>query len=200
MKLHKIAAALALSAAALSLGTMTAQAAMITFAGPIGTPVAATVEGNFAYSTFSGGLFRDTQGNGDGFNMEGCSACGGGVLRVVRNDVANGLFTFGGSDVAFQFTQAFGIAFEGFLAGASLGVDTFVTTANSGYSTHASSVLAGMQLDELRVTLAANNSTATVVDNLVVNAAQVPEPGTLALLCVAGLAAGAARRRAKQTA
>ena len=78
------------------------QAAIITFTGPIGTPVASTAEGVYTYSTFSGGLFRDTQGNGDSFNMEGCSVCGGGVLKVVRNDVAGGLFKFNGADVAFH--------------------------------------------------------------------------------------------------
>jgi hypothetical protein len=173
---------------------LTAGAATITFPGPIGTPVTPTVEGNYTYSTFSGGLYRDTQGNGDAFNMEGLSNVGG-VLRLARNDIAGGLFFFDQADVAWQFNISAGIRFEGFLLGASVGFDTFVTTANSAYSTHPSSFLAGVAIDELRVTLGGAGNSAAVVDNIVLreNARSVPDAASaitllgLTLLGIAGV-------------
>jgi hypothetical protein len=183
-------------AAVLSLPAI-AHAATITFVGTLGTPVAPAIEGNFIYDTFSGGLYRDLDGNGGGNDMEGCSVCGGGVLRLVRNDVAGGLFTFDGSDVMFQFGQAYNIRFEGYLLGALQGTDQFLTTSNSTWSTYASSVLSGVQLDELRVYLDATSATATAIDNLRVteSVAAVPEPGTLLLV---GGGAAALFRRSRQ--
>lgn len=166
---------------------------VITFGpGPIGSPVAPTVEGIFIYDTFSGALFRDTQGNGDGFNMEGLSGTGG-VLRVVRNDIASGIFTFDQSDVALQFNQSVNIDFEGFLLGVSQGMDSFLTTADSAYSTQASSVLSGVTIDELRVTLATTPTTATVIDNLVLT--PIPEPSALITVGAALLSFGLFARR-----
>ena len=173
------------------------QAAIITFTGPIGTPVASTAEGAFTYSTFSGGLFRDTQGNGDLFNMEGCSSCGGGVLKVVRNDVASGRFTFNSADVAFQFNTVYPISFRGYLSGVLVGTDVFQTALGSVYTSHLSNLLSGVAIDELRVQLDATGSTATVVDNINVSASAIPEPATLALVGLA-LAGLAVRRRTKR--
>jgi hypothetical protein len=173
----------------------------ITFVGSYGTPVGPASEGIFTYDTFSGGLFRDSAGNGDPFDMEGCSVCGGGVLRVVRNDVVGGLFAFAGSDVLFQYNSAFNIAFAGFLAGSLKGTDLFLTTADSLWSTHVSSVLAGVPIDELRVTMAATLTTATNIDNLelaAVGTDAVPEPATLFLLG-AGLALARMRCRVKSS-
>ena len=173
------------------------QAAIITFTGPIGTPVASTAEGVYTYSTFSGGLFRDSQGNGDSFNMEGCSSCGGGVLRVVRNDVAGGLFTFNGADVAFQFNTVAPITFRGYLSSVLVGTDIFNTALGSVYTSHLSNLLSGVAIDELRVQLNATSNSATVVDNINVTASAIPEPATLALVGLA-LAGLAFRRRTKR--
>jgi hypothetical protein len=173
-----------------------ARAATITFAGPIGAPVAPAVEGGFRYSTFSGGLFRDTEGNGDGFDMEGCSACGtgGGVLDLVRNDLAGGLFTFEGADIAFQFSSAHNITFAGYRLGNLTATDVFTTLDNSAYKTVASLQLAGVLIDELRVTLDAAPTFATALDNVRVTPRAVPEPATL-LLLGSGLLAAARKLR-----
>jgi hypothetical protein len=180
-----VSAALAISGAA--------RAATITFAGPIGNPVAPTVEGAFRYSTFSGGLFRDTEGNGDLFDMEGCSTCGGGVLDIVN--VTDDLFTFLGADIAFQFSSAHDVTFAGYRLGNLIATDVFTTLDNSSYSTVNSVKLAGVAIDELRITLDAALEFATAIDNVRVQA--VPEPATLALIG-SGLLIVARRMRARQ--
>lgn len=172
-------------------------AATITFTGPYGSPVAPTAEGAFTYSTFSGGLFRDSEGNGDLFDMEGCSACGGGVLDIVRNDVAGGLFTFVGADIAFQFASAHDITFAGFRLGNLVGTEVFTTPDNSSFATVTSVQLAGAFVDELRVTLDAASEFATVVDNVRVMPQAVPEPASLALIG-SGLLIAARRMRTRR--
>ncbi len=185
-------------AGALSLAALTASASVITFGpGPYGSPVASTVEGNYVYSTFSGGLFRDSQGNGDAYNMEGCSSCGGGVLTVKRNDVVGGLFTFDQSDILYQFDGILAVDFEGFVGGVSQGVDSFNTALGSVYTTHAASALAGVNIDELRVTLRAAGSFATGIDNLTLSESRVPAPATLTLVGLSLVGLGLTRRRAR---
>src|SRR5437879_6099973 len=94
------------------LAPTTARAGVITFAGtngPIG-PGSPTTEGIFTYDTLSGSLFRDSDGN-PGNDMEGNSSAGGGVLRIVRSDLAGGLFTFDASDIRFESNTASPITF-----------------------------------------------------------------------------------------
>lgn len=179
--------------------TSIAHAYVITFGpGDIGSFVGPTIEGDYAYDEFSGGLFRDTQGNGDSFNMEGESISGGGILEVYRDDIVDGLFTFDGADVMYQFNSVYGITFEGYLGGLLQGSDIFATNNTSTYTTYASSGLSGVYIDQLRVTLDAASSWATVVDNIVVTSVSVPEPTTMILFAtgLAGLV-GISRRKKK---
>ena len=135
-------------------------------------------------------------GNGDAYDMEGCSACGGGVLSIKRNDVAGGLFKFISSDISFQFNSVYPIAFRGYVGNVLVATDTFNTLGNSNYSNVLAAALAGLPIDELRIQLDANNNFATTVDNVALTAT-VPEPATLALFgtMLAGLAL---RRRAQR--
>ena len=55
--------------------------------------------------------------NGDLFDMEGCSLCGGGVMSVIRHDRDDGLFTFEGADIATQFDLSGLIIFSGYVGG-----------------------------------------------------------------------------------
>src|SRR5262245_43316813 len=100
---------IALVVAALGLSLSTAPAAradVITFDGLSAVPLfpaATTIEGNFAYDVLpgSGALFGQGFENGNPIpHVEGRVLSDGGTLRVVRNDVPGGLFTFEGLDLA----------------------------------------------------------------------------------------------------
>lgn len=187
---------LVIAAAAIFFPTA-AYADVITFGpGGYGSPVAPAVEGIFQYSTFSGGLFRDSQGNGDAYDMEGCSACGGGVLSIRRNDLAGGLFRFNSADISYQFDAVYPIAFRGYVGNVLVAADTFNTAAGSVYSHVLAGILAGVAIDELRIQLDADITFATTVDNVNLSAT-APEPTTLALFGAA-LAGFAIHRRAQR--
>lgn len=193
---------LLLAAFAAAMVPATAYADTITFVGPIGPidPGNPTVEGIFTYDVLSGQLFRDSDGN-PGEDMEGSSSGGGGVLRVVRDDIAGGLFTFDASDIRFEFDMPVQITFTGLLNGITQGTDVFTTTGDSTWSTVSSINLAGVAINELDVTLNATSTTATDIDNLVLTpvAGSTPEPSSLLLLGsgVAGLAGVVRRKLAK---
>ena len=160
----------------------------------MGVPLLQPSKGSFSYSTFSGDLFRDSQGNGDAYDMEGCSACRGGMLSIKRNDVAGGLFGFNGADISFQFDQVHPMASRGYVGNVLVATDRFNTGNTSAYSSVLAALLAGVALDELRIQLDADITFATTVDNVNLSAT-VPEPTTLALFGTV-LASVALRRRA----
>lgn len=175
---------------------LTANAAVITFSGctnggGFAGPVA---EGAFSYSAFSGNLFCDTDGN-TGNDLEGTAGSGGGVLDIFRNDVAGGVFTFNGSDIKFEFTQAVSVTFVGLLNGVTKGTDVFTTAADSSWTSKTAVNLSGVSINELRITLIGPEGGAGDVDNVGVTAgASVPEPSSWLLLS-GGLAGLLALRR-----
>ena len=172
------------------------------FTGPV-------TEDGFTYSTLSGGLFVTQSGN-PGHDLEGLSTVGGGVVKIVS--ATGGDFNFNALDfAAFNIlgTGSQTLKVEGFLGGSSVGLDQY-TLANTkvfnpkydNWTTEAASVLAGKSLSELDITL--NASTAGSgslfsenMDNVVLTPelAQVPEPGSLALLGAGILTLGLIRRR-----
>ncbi|MEQ8232217.1 MAG: PEP-CTERM sorting domain-containing protein [Gammaproteobacteria bacterium] len=171
-------------------------------------------EDGFTYSLLSGALRGDASNGNPGGNMQGDQRAGG-VLSIAR--MGGGRFTFDGTDIA-SF-EAFGIdvLFEGLLLGTVVGSDTFTTSfppppsssppSFDRWSTHSSSGLAGIAIDELRVDLfgdgAGDRSAWAAVDNIVLTAVtgdpgnDVPEPTSLALLAL-GVAGAAARRRRRR--
>jgi hypothetical protein len=100
---------------------------------------------------------------------------------------------------------------SGYLSNALIGTETYRlgNTATffpqyANWTTEAASVLAGLNLDDLEITLNAGSNGLgdffnQSVDNIVVAAVEppsnVPEPGTLTILALGLLGAGAMRRR-----
>jgi hypothetical protein len=146
---------------------------------------------------------------GQSFNPTG--GVTGGVLRIVRS--GSGLFNFlsldySAYDGSNQGSQT--LTLSGYLAHALIGTETYTlgNTATffpqySNWTTELASVLAGLDLDDLEITLNAGSNGGgdffnQSVDNIVVTAvdppSNVPEPGTLSLLGLGLLGAGAMRR------
>jgi hypothetical protein len=155
------------------------------------------IEGDFRYELFSGGLFIDAANGNPGNEVEGGIAGGGGVLRIVRDDVVGGLFTFDGAHVVQFSFGAVPIVIEGYLGGALQASDSLVTSAaNLAHLSLASVNLNGVTIDELRVVLNATSAPFAWegVDNVGVTV--IPEPGTALLLLTGLIALRAGRRRA----
>jgi PEP-CTERM motif-containing protein len=171
--------------------TATANAGTVGFSGcTFGGFTGSVSEGVFTYSKLSGSLFCDSDGN-PGNDMEGMSSSGGGVLDIVRNDVAGGLFTFSAADVRFESGQAVGITFVGLLNSVTVATDILTTTANTLWTNRTPINLNGVSINELRVTLPGPAGGAADVDNINLTpgvAAAVPEPSSLMLILSGGFA------------
>jgi PEP-CTERM motif len=151
----------------------------ITFeTAPIGGFSGPVTESGFTYSTSSGGLFVNSAGN-PGHNMEGLLGAGGGVVKIVSAGNFNfDRLDFGAAELEVESQT---LRVEGFLGGASVGVDQYTVASDSGYHTEAASVLAGKMISELHISLNANTAQQFTerIDNVVLTS--VPEPASLAL-------------------
>lgn len=161
------------------------------FAGP-------AVEGDFRIELFNGSLFVDSVNGNPGHEMEGGVATGGGTLRIVRDDLVGGLFTFDEADVQQFGYGAVPVVIEGYLGGALQATDSLVTSATSlVHLTLASTNLSGVAIDELRIVLDASSAPFAWegVDN--VDLTSVPEPTSAALLAVGLIAIKLRSRRGR---
>jgi len=174
-----------------------ASASTITFssATPDALFLGPTVEGDFSYELFSGGLYVDGSNGNPGAEIEGGTAAAGGTLKIVRDDVVDGLFTFDQADVQQFNFGAVSIVLQGYLGGVLQGTDSLLTSSVSlVHTTSLSSNLNGVSIDELRVFLDASSGPFAWegIDNIVVTS--VPEPTTIVLVA-AGLVALNLRER-----
>lgn len=166
-----------------------AQAATISFSTCThGTQSGATDEGMFTYTTSSGSLFCDDNGNPNQ-DMEGLDGVGG-ILSIVRNDLAGGLFTFDTADIQSERGLAVNgpidVTFEGLLNGIVQASDTFTTDSN--WTSHVARNLDGILIDELQITLPAPTGAAGEVDNIVLTPTEssaVPEPSSVLVIATA---------------
>jgi len=181
-----------------------ASAGTITFnAGP--------TQNGFHYSTASGVLFLNVYGN-PGADMEGDSSGGGGVLDIVR--VGGGDFTFSQLDFSvFGLpTISHSLTVTGFLGGVEVNADVYTLAGDfhlpyENWTTEDASNLAGLTLDDLKITLSAAVSASDTfsdnIDNVVLNpitATGVPEPITLSIFGAGVVGATAMRRRKAKSA
>jgi hypothetical protein len=177
-----------------------ASADIITFStGTPGVYSGPTVEGDYSYGVFSGGLFLDGTNGDPGAEMQGLIASNGGALQLVRDDIVGGLFTFDQASVEQWNFGAVPVVIEGYLGGALQGTDSLMTSSTSLVHTTLASVnLNGVVIDELRVFLDASSAGPggwEGIDNIVLTS--VPEPTSIVLVA-AGLIVLNLRERSRR--
>lgn len=201
-----------LAAAALAIAAGSAQAQVVTFgAGTNGPFVGPVNESGFTYSEFSGSLYSNTLGNPSG-DLEGYSFENGGVVSFVSSSAGD--FTFEALDYAAYFNAGTGsqtLNLSGYLNGSLVGSDSFnlANTASffggtyANWTTFAAVGLAGLTIDELRITLNGFGSSESyqAIDNVTFGpVAAVPEPSAWAMMLFGFGAIGFAMRHRRKTA
>lgn len=146
-------------------------------------------------------LSGDARVNPLGFNaplsgkvlQSSTSTSNGATVRFNRPNFPDFEFVSLDGDIVGQLTNQ-SITVNGYYNGSLIGTDVFDV---DGAATFSAINLAGMTLDRIEVTLSSvRNISGTMMDNLVLNFAAVPEPSSVALLGI-GLASvlGVRRRR-----
>lgn len=164
----------------------------ITFeTAPLEYFTAPVVESDFAYSPVSGSLYVSPNGR-PGQDMEGDGSGGGGVLGLTST-VAGGTFQFVRLDFS-AYNIVVGtpgtIKVTGLLAGATVGSDSYTLAAvdafpYTNWTSEQAVNLAGQVVDTLLISLpgsATDDAFYDNVDNIQLDATNVPEPTSIALL------------------
>jgi len=205
--MKKVQLALVAGAAALAItlvGPAFADPVTIGFDGAIDLSAPVT-ESGFVYSVYSGDLLL-AGGAVVGLTLTG----GGGVLEIVSATPGE-TFDYVGVDFGVSSSttgsgRTLTLSVEGLLGGSMVATDSYDLSVDTPSAQTEDAVnLAGIPVDELLIYLPVNNTffggfDLSAIDNLRLNTlsarAEVPEPGTLALLG-SGLVGSAFLRRRK---
>jgi len=185
-------------AAGLSLGTSGASATALGFEGlpDFDVPAGLYVESGYNLS-IAGTMFSELDNGTLGAReVEGLCCASGGVLTITQ--AGGGNFQFASVDMELEYGGPLALlTLQGYLDGVLQATDVLNTVGFLSYSTTFAILLAGVTIDELRITAQRDFDAGMSFDSLVLNSvAAVPIPSSLALL---GLGLGAlvgARRKA----
>lgn len=179
----------------LALTASLASANTVTFTGPnaiLSTGDAFTVENGFAYGATTDVLYRDGGSGNPAPGIIGMPSSDVTHILTLVRDGGNPLFTFDSLDVYQNNLGATQIVVTGKLNNAVVATDSFTAVAtNFVYTNHNSLNLAGQTIDRLEIDLRGYVDTLSRfegVDNVTLTPV-VPEPTSVALLAIAGVAA-----------